>query len=166
MFHGRNKSQRKSIRERAGVDVIHRKSSDREVISKRIKINIRNTRKREKKRVIGKNEEERGEGTTLLDTPLNVYRDRGGAPETGRDADVGESAYNEPSKPARKLELHEDHVKPPMVDRVEGLSGVKQEKEAVLICFNTFIEEPINILDMIATLPAREEALLRRVDDV
>ena len=111
----------------------------------------------------------RGErGTTLLDTPLNVYndRDRGGAPETGRDADVCESAYNKPTKPGWKLELHKDHVKPLMVDRVEGLSGVKQEKEAVLICFNTFIEEPINILDMIATLPAWKEALLRRVDDV
>ena len=59
-------------------------------------------------------------------TPLSMSKDTGGEPDTGRDANVGESASNEPSKPGWKLEFHEDHVKLHKVDRVEGLSVVKQ----------------------------------------
>ena len=120
----RDTGERSNERE-SRIDVCNVVGSDSKIISESKALNVGEAREGVEKRLKGQDKEERGEGATLLDTPLNIYRGTSGAAEKGRDADVSQGPTNKKPEPRRKTNTFKDKVDPSVVNRVESFGRIE-----------------------------------------
>ena len=97
--------------------------------------------------VVG-NEEGR-QGATLLHPPTDVNPVRRDPPKEGGHLDRGEGPFDKVPKPRRKPDPTEDMADPVMVNRVKGFRRVKEEEEPVVLPGDGFVEEGVNIDDVV-----------------
>jgi hypothetical protein len=116
--------------------------------------------------VVGDDEEEGGEGTSLFDASVNIDPVCQLTPEKGGNLDRGEGPFDEVPEPRGKFSFSKDVVDPGVVDRVKGLGGVEEEEEAVKLFRDSFVKEGVNVSSVIPTIFAREETFLSRIDEV
>jgi len=142
------------------VDVMDAVEAEGEIVGERIRDKKVRGGKVFDQRVVGKEEEKRGEGASLLDTPKDVNPDVRTRPEEGRPYLV-DSSLDKVDEPLRKLHFLNDSKDPSVVNRVEGLGRVKKEDEALFTVDHGLVEPKIEVFNVVCALDGRKEPILR-----
>jgi len=74
-------------------------------------------------------------------------------------------AANEAGKPVREGSFAKDLVDPGVVDGVEGLGSVEEEKKLLLVAFNSTVEKTVDVLDVRVAVNTDEKALLSWIEE-
>ena len=110
-----------------------------------------------KEGVVGNNEEEGGERTTLFDAPLDGNIAGGGAAEKGSHLDVMKGTADEVSEPVGKGSLIEDREDPGVIDGIESLGRIEQEDVPLDVINDALVEELVEVCDVgVTMIPARK----------
>lgn len=140
--------------------------ADGQVVSERVWAQAPNVGEKTEKGVVGDDEEERGKGTSLLDTASDVDPRGRGSPKKGGHSDVAKGARDKAAKPGRVAGFGENMLDPIVVDGVKGFRGVQQQQKTVLPPSEGLVKEGVDIHSMLAAVDASEEALLAWVNVV
>jgi hypothetical protein len=121
-----------------------------------------------KKHIVADDKQERGEGAALLDAAGDVDPDGCRALEAGLDSGAVKEAADEGDEPvweASALERRHDEA---VVHRVEGLGGVHEENEEVVLAFpfHCLVVSLVEVADVIFEDALRDEALLGRMQGI
>ena len=136
-----------------------------EIVGEGVDANVGEGREGEEQRVVGKDEDERGERAPLLDSSLDVNPIQEGAAKTRRDFDVIQGSFDEGDKPTGEPHAREDLKGPLVVNRVKGLRGVKEEAETLFVELDSIEEKLVNIADVVHAILAPKKTLLRGFDE-
>ena len=75
-------------------------------------------------------------------------------------------ALDKASKPLGETEVFKYVMDPIMINRVEGLGGVKKKKKSINFLLDTLKEKSVNIQDMIGACPTVKKPFLGGVDNI
>lgn len=145
-------------------DVGDRVNKESEVVSKRERVNAWVERNVVKKRVIGDDEEEGGEGTPLLDPPFDIDPVGEKPTKEGGNTDEGKRSFDKVPEPGGEAGFDQDMRNPVMVYRIKSFRSIEEKEELVFPFFNRFVEKGVDINHVLRTLLASKEALLRGAD--